>query len=120
MSLAKEIFDNAISKGFYDEFIILMNHPHLSKSEKAFIRYLWRSNRLMLIVSELGEALEGLRNNNLSGEPKSGGFGEELADARIRLDDLMWAEYKEKMGRIIKGKHEYNLTRPFKHGGKVG
>lgn len=117
--LAYSINRNAASKGFYDQFEALMEHKELNEQEKEFIRTLWLSNRLMLCVSELAEALEAIRQDppNMSREPKSGGFGEELADACIRIFDL-----GESSGinveQAIVDKMEFNSTRPQRHGGR--
>jgi NTP pyrophosphatase (non-canonical NTP hydrolase) len=100
--LAQEINANAINKGFYD-------------GQPNHFDPVWISNRLMLIVSELAEGLEGVRNGNLSSEPKSGGLGEELADACIRIFDLAYS-MKIDMEKAIQDKHEFNLSRPYKHG----
>jgi NTP pyrophosphatase (non-canonical NTP hydrolase) len=76
--LAQQIYNNAVDKGFYKN-ITNLEDP------------IWISNRLMLIVSELSEGLEGVRHNNLSVVPASGGLGEELADACIRIFDLAFS-----------------------------
>lgn len=82
--------------------------------------------KLMLIVTELGEAMEAWRDAgkestspDLSavyddkGKPE--GFGVELADAVIRIMDL--CEYLGiDLGELIALKHNYNVSRPFKHG----
>ena len=109
---------NAVDKGFYRQITELLDHPVLTPEQKNFIRYLWRSNRLMLMVSELGEALEGLRHNNLSAVPKSGGVREELSDLHIRLVDFEEDEGWDLMSDSAL-KHEYNTGRPYMHGGKV-
>lgn len=117
--LGSIVHRNAVSKGFYDDISDLLDHPTLTNKQKEFILYLWRSNRLMLIVSELSEGLEGLRNGNLSTEPNSGGLGEELADAQIRLADF-GIDLGISLEDTVQRKHDYNVTRPFKHGGKQG
>jgi NTP pyrophosphatase (non-canonical NTP hydrolase) len=77
------------------------------------------SQRLMLTVSEISEALEALRHGNPpdSHIPKFTGFEAELADAAIRLMDL--AEItKSRLAEAIIAKAAYNSKRPKMHGGK--
>jgi NTP pyrophosphatase (non-canonical NTP hydrolase) len=76
----------------------------------------------MLIVSEVAEATEAVRNNkppvyhDAKGKPE--GEAVELADALIRILDYM--EYKEwPIEQIILDKLKYNKTRGYKHGGKA-
>lgn len=98
--LVKEAHQNAVKHGFWEDYYSTLN---ISAINNAI------GNRLMLIVSEVAEAQEGLRNNNVSN------FEEELADVAIRLADLcgglnidLEAEIKKKM--------EINRNRPYKHG----
>jgi len=63
---------------------------------------------LMLIVSELGEALEGLRK----GDRKN--FEEEIADTFIRLGDLCGGRDID-IEKIILKKMAKNKKRPYKH-----
>lgn len=66
---------------------------------------------LMLIVTELSEAMEQWRDDHKEG------FGEELADAFIRLFHLVGdLGMKEEMAANILNKLRYNETRPYKHG----
>lgn len=77
---------------------------------------------LMLIVSEVAEALECYRD----GEPmswyadggKPEGMASELADVIIRVGDLA-----ERLGidltMAVGEKSAYNATRPYRHGGKL-
>jgi NTP pyrophosphatase (non-canonical NTP hydrolase) len=100
-AIAKEIHDNALAHGWWDE-------------PREF------GTVLMLCTSELSEALEADR----SGEPmvwdnngKPDGVAVEMADCIIRILD--WAEHMGvDMETIILAKHEYNKTRPYKHGKK--
>jgi NTP pyrophosphatase (non-canonical NTP hydrolase) len=66
---------------------------------------------LALIHDEVSEALHAYRNWN------EDEFKKELADIAIRLFDL--AAYKKiNLGDEIIEKHEFNKTRPYKHGNK--
>jgi hypothetical protein len=72
--------------------------------------------KLMLIVSELAEGLESLRNNGgaegaLAGE---GNFGEELADAMVRIMDT-GTFTKEPLGDTLLRKMAVNRDRPHMH-----
>lgn len=111
-------FNNAREKGFYEMIDSLLNNQNLSLEEREFIKYLWQANRLMLIVSELSEALEGIRRGVHDIAPKSGGLGEELADAQIRLADLA-IDAMIPLEHAVELKMDYNETLPKKHGNKI-
>ena len=117
--LADAIYQNAADKGFYKEYnqirlLLVLNAPELVPAFDA----MWLSNRLMLVVSELAEGLEAIRKGNFDDKPKSGGLGEELADAQIRLLDLM--KHRGYSPTIaVTEKMLFNAKREFKHGGKV-
>lgn len=79
--------------------------------------------KLMLIVSEVSEALEEYRAGNLElgtyfvGH-KPEGFEVELADVVIRVMDL--AEYlKINLAAVIAEKNNYNRSREYRHGNKL-
>ena len=83
---------------------------HGIAKEKGF----WDEERnigeaLMLIVTEVGEAMEGYRKENHEN------FREEIADTFIRLFDLcggLGINIEEEIAK----KAQYNKTRPYKHG----
>lgn len=78
--------------------------------------------RHMLMVSEIAEATECVRNNEpafhtgKNGKPE--GEAIELADAVIRIADYFGA-MGWSLENMIKTKMAYNETRPHRHGGKV-
>lgn len=95
---------------------------------------MWINTKLMLVVSEVAEAVEELRaghephhvyySPNGDKTPKPEGFPVEIVDVLIRLFDLWWT--LESAGwdmpnptKLINDKLEMNATaRGYKHGGK--
>lgn len=117
--LSKEINDNARSKGFWD------------KERNT-------GEMLMLIVSEIAEALEADRKDkyaSLAGRFKAGTedylqesndwfkwsikdtFEDELADATIRIFDLAYSKGIDLQWHIER-KMKFNADRPHMHGKK--
>ena len=99
--LTKLIHKNAVEHGWWDE-------------KRTF------GEVVALCHSELSEALEAYREGqpmvwNNDGKPD--GIAVEMIDCIIRILD--WCgEENVNVGEIIKMKHTYNTTRPYKHGGK--
>lgn len=90
----------------------------------------WIVMKIMLVVSELSEAVEELRSGHdadyvyrmENGKPE--GFPVEIADAMIRLFDLWWTLHSQgwempELGRLIERKIDYNTKRGARHGGKT-
>jgi len=104
--LASECHAIAVDKGWYDQTRTI---PEL----------------LMLVVSELAEALEEVRNGYSPGiiatvgaEQKPVGFAVEIADSIIRILD-MCSHLDIDIQRAVEIKMAYNRTRPHRHGGKA-
>jgi NTP pyrophosphatase (non-canonical NTP hydrolase) len=101
----KRVYDIAKSKGWYDESV-----PQSTRVE-----------RHMLMVSEIAEATEEIRNGQLpiySKDGKPEGEAIELADCVIRIMDYFESQGWD-LEAAIKTKSEYNETRPYRHGGKT-
>jgi hypothetical protein len=77
----KEIHENALDKGFYDKIYEILECCQ-GKDDYRVYKNLFVCQQLLLIISEIGEATEGLRKGDVPN------FREELADAVIRLFDL--------------------------------
>ena len=100
--MSERAFQNSANHGFHDEPV-------------AF------STRLMLIVSELAEAMEEERSGRplnetyFSGNGKPEGVPAELADVIIRVGDLAHI-YGIDLAAAVEQKMKYNESRPHKHG----
>lgn len=122
-------------------FVMLAEDIHRNANDKGF----WKpdsntAEKLMLIVSELSEAMEADRKGkfahpqvweNMEAYENSSNnawmtafeshikdtFQDELADAFIRLLDLS-KRYSIDLMKHVQAKHRYNKLRPFMHGKK--
>lgn len=125
--LAKEVHENAVNHGFWEDKksfrdIVALCHTELSeafeehrnghKSTEIYYTYSHCSNNFRPITCN------GLGVNcDTCGHGKPEGIPIELADCIIRILDYCGHEGID-IEEAIRIKHEYNKTRPYKHGGK--
>ena len=106
-TLALQVYQANRSQGFYDSLDGLSG-PNV---ESVIL-----TQRLALIATEVGEAIDAVRKPGPSEHiPEFSGLEEELADVVIRILDL--SGYKRlRVAEAIQAKLEYNQTRPKRHG----
>ena len=107
--LAVRINENARAKGFWQ-----------TDGSEGMVRERSFGECIALLHSELSEALEAWRHHNPESE-KLPGFTqieEELADVAIRLMDTA-LHFAPRTAEAVIAKHEFNVTRSFRHGGKA-
>lgn len=115
--LIKEAYSNAVDHGFHDCYNIAVNQATMKKVnnenndyEKEVVTNIL-SSYMNLLTSEIGEATQELRKDNISA------LLEELADVYIRLSDLVGVlGYADDMEEVIQKKLYKNRKRPYKHG----
>ena len=115
--LVQDSFWNAYDHGFWDDALPLYY------TDPAFVYRYLIPTKLDLIVSELSEALDNVRDGTLEdgvkmwynegGKPE--GFASEMADTVIRVADLC-GYLGIDLNEAIAAKQRYNKTRPKKHG----
>lgn len=109
-ALAKEINEWGLRKGFN-------NDPFpdiLVPDQEQYLVRLLKSTKLMLVVTELAECVEGLRKRVDSSLPGFTNEEEEIADAIIRL--LHYAgQFDLRIGEAVLAKMSINDGRPYLH-----
>ena len=96
--ISLDVAEFVAAKGFYTPTSIEEELPLLGK--------------MMLVVSELGEAAEAVRHHD------EANFAEELADTVIRIYDIC-GRMGIDLGKAISDKMAVNEGRPYRHGKQV-
>lgn len=110
--LATTINNWAYTKGFWDS---ALHERILDNTERVELLLKTKSQKLMLIVSEVSELLEGLRKPTEGGLEGFTNEEEEAADVIIRMLDYA-GQYQLRIGEAVLAKMAKNEGRPFKHG----
>lgn len=123
--LSMAIHDNAVRHGWWDEErsfgdIVALCHSELSEALEEY-----RENRPMVWHYKAESSYsDGLVTGSLTIEnetPTDGskpeGIAVEMIDCIIRILDWCGKENID-VDKLIELKHEYNKTRPYRHGGK--
>lgn len=120
--LAKEIHENAVAHGWWDEprtfgEIVALCHSELSEALEEF-----RAGNRIRPGAETpmryysGGGYVATAPTECCRKPE--GMAVEMADCIIRILDWCGKEGID-IDAIIQEKHEYNKTRPYRHGGKA-
>ena len=117
-TLSEKRMEEYFNEQFINHFASMSGSIH----DNAAVHGWWEEPRedgtlIALIMSEAAEALEALRKGNKPDEhcPQFSGAEVELADVIIRIMDMAEARGWDVAGAIV-AKHEFNKTRPYKHG----
>ena len=113
---AKEVHENAVNHGWWEEErsfgdIVALCHCELSEAIEEY-----RDNKPMAYFIDKLNGRESIDLYDWHGE-KLEGIATEMIDCVIRILDWCGKEGID-VEQIIRMKHEYNKTRPNKHGGK--
>jgi hypothetical protein len=120
---AREVHENAVAHGWWDQDrgfpeILALCHSELSEALEEH-----RNGKPLLYFACKNQTPNGIAftcNRDCArcehGKPE--GAAVEMADCMIRILDWCGKEGVD-IDAIIHMKHEYNKTRPYKHGGKV-
>lgn len=113
--LARDINRWAVGKGFWE----FDTGDTIEERLIPTAHYLVKATKLMLVVTELAEGVEGIRKS--AGCSFDDGVNiftneeEEITDAIIRLLDYA-GEYRLRIGEAINAKMAHNEGRPHRHG----
>ena len=116
----KEVNEVVVAKGFWngmrEALVALGENPVVDEDIVKATKDAFIAQKIALIQSECGEALEAMRKDNYGLEEKDT-FEDELADVFIRLADLC-GELDIDIEKQIEWKLNLNKSRPALHGKK--
>ena len=110
--LSEMAHSNARDKGFWDDFDIILKMIHnedFDADEVEAVKQAFFCQKLILIISEICEGVEGLRKFDYEN------FEEEIADTFIRLGDFTGGLNID-IEQEVEQKMKVNQERPPKHG----
>ena len=123
---AKEIHENAVAHGWWDEprsfgDIVALCHSELSEALEEF-----RGRMPMVYCDAINVNAACLEDRDGCGigclrefeGRKPEGVAVEMIDCMIRILDWCGKEGVD-VDSLLKAKHDYNCTRPYRHGGKA-
>lgn len=113
---AKEVHQNAVDHGFWEKEmsfgeVIALCHSELSEALEEYRN----NNPLVYFINETDDIEEDMSRYN---GQKLEGIATEMIDCIIRILDWCGANNID-VENLLRLKHEYNKTRPYKHGGKA-
>lgn len=119
--ITEEIHQNAVNHGWWDEprcfgEIVALCHSEMSEALEEY-----RARRPMVYCIDRTEdevfcCEDTHRIIEIGAKPE--GIAVEMADCLIRILDW-FGQMELDVEEILMLKHEYNKTRPYRHGGKV-
>lgn len=125
---ARDYDDDRLHFGFIKYFSELQRRICKDNTDKGFkppevsLNPLYVPTKIMLMVTELAEAVEAHRKGGISQMddhlPEREALTCELADTIIRAMDLA-GDFGLPLGEVICEKLEFNRSRPVRHGGKA-
>lgn len=114
----QEAYKNSCDHGFWEDFDMTYRAIELQLGEASAEKYTLdtKLHKIALMMSELGEAVEGVRKPKQDEHcPEFTSEEIELADCIIRIFDYAGA-FNVRLEEAINAKMAYNKSRPYKHG----
>lgn len=117
--ITQEIHRNAVEHGWWDEprsfgEIVALCHSELSEALEEY-----RSGRPLVYADDFEIMQRITAKSEISAKYlKPEGMAVEMVDCLIRILDW-FGQMELDVEEILAIKHEYNKTRPYRHGGKV-